>query len=164
MHDSRPDTTGDTTGNTTGNDRFTPLTPAQHELLAAARDVAARAYAPYSAFRVGAAVLAADGRVFTGCNVENASYGLSLCAERAALARAVAEGVQPGEVAGVAVWCLDACPGPDGTLPEGAAAPCGACRQWLAEIAPRAFLVSNSLPGAVAVAALLPFGFGLEKG
>jgi len=87
------------------------------ELLEEARRAAGRAYAPYSRFQVGAAVLARDGRVFTGTNVENASYGLTLCAERAALARAVAEGVRPQQVEVVAAT----------------ASPCGACRQWLAE-------------------------------
>lgn len=82
-----------------------------------ARHAAKAAYAPYSGFSVGAAVLARDGRLFVGANVENASYGLALCAERAALSRAVAEGVRPGEIAAVAVT----------------ASPCGACRQWLAE-------------------------------
>jgi cytidine deaminase len=87
------------------------------ELLEEARHAAEHAYAPYSRFHVGAAALARDGRVFTGVNVENASYGLTLCAERAALARAVAEGVGPREVEAVAAT----------------ASPCGACRQWLAE-------------------------------
>jgi cytidine deaminase len=87
------------------------------ELLEHARRAAERAYAPYSGFAVGAAVLARDGRVLTGANVENASYGLTLCAERAALARAVAEGVERGEVEAVAVT----------------ASPCGGCRQWLLE-------------------------------
>ncbi len=135
----------------------TGFTAEQRELLATARDAAGRAYAPYSGFRVGAAVLAADGRVFTGCNVENASYGLTLCAERAALARAVAEGA--GEIAGVAVACPDAAPGPDGRLPEGAAAPCGACRQWLAELAPRAWVVTTSFLVPRSVGDLLPVCF-----
>lgn len=126
-------------------------------LLQAAERAAENAYAPYSTFRVGAAVLAKDGRVFTGCNVENASYGLSLCAERAALAHAVAEGC--GEIAGVAIACLDAAPGPDGQLPEGAAAPCGACRQWLAELAPDAWVVTNSFASPRNVRDLLPLCF-----
>jgi cytidine deaminase len=87
------------------------------ELLGEATRAAERAYAPYSGFRVGAAVFTRDGRVFTGTNVENGSYGLTLCAERSALAGAVAAGVQPGEVEAVAVT----------------ASPCGACRQWLLE-------------------------------
>jgi cytidine deaminase len=86
-------------------------------LLELAAEAAARAYAPYSSFAVGAAVRARDGRVFTGANVENASYGLTLCAERAAIARALAEGVSPRELEAIAVT----------------ASPCGGCRQWLAE-------------------------------
>ena len=87
------------------------------ELYALAATAAASAYAPYSRFHVGAAALARDGRVITGVNVENASYPLGVCAERCALARAVAEGIRPGDVAAVAVT----------------ASPCGGCRQWLLE-------------------------------
>jgi cytidine deaminase len=87
------------------------------ELYEEAAGGAAGAYAPYSGFNVGAAVLTRDGRVITGVNVENASYPLGLCAERSALARAVAEGVRPGEVEAVAVT----------------ASPCGGCRQWMLE-------------------------------
>jgi cytidine deaminase len=87
------------------------------DLAEVARQAADNAYAPYSKFNVGAAALLRDGRVITGVNVENASYPLGLCAERCALARAVAEGVRPGEVEVVAVT----------------ASPCGACRQWLYE-------------------------------
>ena len=87
------------------------------ELYEKAAGAAAGAYAPYSKFNVGAAVLTRDGRVITGVNVENASYPLGVCAERCALARAVAEGVRPGEVEAVAVT----------------ASPCGGCRQWMLE-------------------------------
>jgi cytidine deaminase len=87
------------------------------ELYETAKAAAAGAYAPYSKFNVGAAVLLRDGRVITGVNVENASYPLGMCAERCALARAVAEGARPGEVEAVGVT----------------ASPCGGCRQWLLE-------------------------------
>jgi cytidine deaminase len=87
------------------------------ELYDLAGAAAAGAYAPYSHFDVGAAVLLRDGRVVTGVNVENASYPLGVCAERAALARAVSEGARPGDVEAVAVT----------------ASPCGGCRQWLLE-------------------------------
>jgi cytidine deaminase len=87
------------------------------ELYEEAAGAAAGAYAPYSKFNVGAAVLTRDGRVITGVNVENASYPLGMCAERCALSRAVAEGIRPGDVEAVAVT----------------AAPCGGCRQWLLE-------------------------------
>jgi cytidine deaminase len=87
------------------------------ELYEHARAAAAGAYAPYSNFFVGAAALLRGGRVVTGVNVENASYPLGMCAERCALARAVAEGARPGDVEAVAVT----------------ASPCGGCRQWLLE-------------------------------
>jgi cytidine deaminase len=87
------------------------------ELYGVAREAAAHAYAPYSRFDVGAAVLLRDGRVVTGVNVESASYPLGVCAERSALARAVAEGARPGDIEAVAVT----------------ASPCGGCRQWLLE-------------------------------
>ncbi len=93
------------------------------DLLRAAAAAARRAYAPYSKYRVGAAVRARDGRRFTGVNVENASYGLTLCAERVAVAAAVAAGVR--DIVEVAVVAT----GP--AWP----APCGACRQVLAEFA-----------------------------
>jgi cytidine deaminase len=88
------------------------------ELLAAADAVAARAYAPYSNFHVGCAVLARDGRVIEGVNVENAAYPLGVCAERTALSRAVAEGYGPGDFAVAAIT----------------ASPCGGCRQWMHEL------------------------------
>ena len=103
------------------------------ELLAAARTAAARAYAPYSHFHVGAALLFADGTVVTGANVENASYGLSLCAETVAIATASAAG-QLREVAAVAVigGAMDAAGRATGTVPV---SPCGRCRQVLNEAA-----------------------------
>lgn len=94
------------------------------ELLHEAERARRHAYAPYSRFAVGAALRAADGRVFRGANVENVSYGLTVCAERVALWSAVSEGVHDFVELAVA--------GPRGS----AAAPCGACRQALAEFAP----------------------------
>jgi cytidine deaminase len=93
------------------------VTDADRELLELAAAVAERAYAPYSNFFVGAAVRTRDGRVFEGVNVENAAYPLGICAEKAALAKAVSEGVKPGEVEALAVN----------------ASPCGGCRQWFHE-------------------------------
>ncbi len=93
------------------------------ELLTAATTVRQRAYAPYSNFQVGAALRTADGRVFVGCNVENTSYGLSVCAERNAIAAAVAGGMQPRELAALVVVADTADP----------VTPCGACRQVIVE-------------------------------
>jgi cytidine deaminase len=86
-------------------------------LLERAEEVAARAYAPYSSFLVGAAVRARDGRVFLGTNVESAAYPLGVCAEKAAIVGAVAEGCRPGDLEEIAIT----------------ASPCGGCRQWLVE-------------------------------
>ena len=88
------------------------------ELLARADAVAERAYAPYSKFLVGCAVLTRDGRVIEGVNVENAAYPLGVCAERTAFSRAIAEGHRPGDFVVAAVT----------------ASPCGGCRQWLVEM------------------------------
>ena len=96
----------------------------QRELLARARAAANRAYVPYSQFPVGAAVLAADGSIHTGCNVENASYGLTICAERVALTGAVSCGHR--EIVAVAVSAPK--------VPR--TTPCGACRQFLNEFRP----------------------------
>ena len=91
-------------------------------LLQSAVEARERAYASYSKFQVGAALLAADGRIYTGCNVENASYGLTICAERAAVFAAVTAGQQQYEMLAIAT--------------AGGATPCGACRQVLAEFSP----------------------------
>ena len=97
---------------------------ALENLAREARKAARLAYAPYSRFKVGAALLAEDGRVFTGCNVENASYGLTNCAERTAVFKAVSEGARRFTALAIA--------GGEGE----AAMPCGACRQVLAEFCP----------------------------
>jgi cytidine deaminase len=96
----------------------------QSELLARARAAANQAYVPYSEFPVGAAVLAADGSVHTGCNIENASYGLTICAERVAATSAVSSGHR--EIVAVAVSAPK--------VPR--TTPCGACRQFLNEFRP----------------------------
>lgn len=114
--------------------------------------MALRAYAPYSRFRVGAAVQSADGTVFVGCNVENASYGLTVCAERVAIFNAVAAGA-PRPFTALAVSCVDAA--------AGACSPCGACRQVIAEqLAENARVAVDGL-GCFTPRELLPHGFTL---
>ncbi len=122
-------------------------------LLAQARAARTRAYAPYSRFLVGAAVLCEDGTVFTGSNVENASYGLGMCAERVAIGAAVASGQQRFTAIAVA-----------GSGP-GATAPCGACRQVIAEFAPDCpVYCAGELGQALhtTMAALLPHQFSFQ--
>lgn len=123
-----------------------------HPLRQAAIDAAWHAYAPYSSFRVGAALLLEDGSIVSGCNVENASYGLTICAERSAMVQAIARFGPKVRVCAVVVTNLN----------EAASSPCGACRQFLAEFAatdaPVYFPDAN---GEVMqpISALLPFGF-----
>ena len=125
------------------------------DLIAAAREAAAQSYSPYSNFPVGAALLFADGSVTTGTNVENASYGLSLCAETVAVAKALAEGVRGGLVK-VAVTG----PGNDPITP------CGRCRQVLNELAqlggtdPEVLCVGPGEVRRTTLSALLPDAFG----
>jgi cytidine deaminase len=126
----------------------------REELLALAREVAQRAHCPYSHFHVGAAVVA-GGKTYIGVNVEISSYGLTLCAERSALAAAVAAGAGP--VTQVAVACIDAPP----AAPLNERSPCGACRQWLADLAPRAVIYIDGDARDFSVADLLPYAFGL---
>lgn len=132
------------------------LTPhTSDRLLALARDARTHAYAPYSNFMVGAALLTHDGRTFHGCNVENAAYGLCNCAERTMLFSAMAAGCKPGDFMAIAV--IADSPDP--------VSPCGACRQVMAE------LCSEDTPVLLAnlhgdtqettVAALLPGAFNL---
>ena len=122
-------------------------------LVKAARAAQARAYAPYSNFRVGAALESEGGEIYVGCNVENASYGLTICAERAAVCAAVAAGAQRFRRAVVV----------SDTDPP--AAPCGACRQVLSEFG-RDFRVDAVGPQGSAtwtMAELLPAAFGRDQ-
>lgn len=127
-------------------------------LCDAARTARESAYCPYSAFAVGAALLTQAGQVHSACNVENASYGLSLCAERAAVAAAAAAGLRPGGLLAAAVC--------GGGSTGAAITPCGACRQVLAEFAAPDCLVYCLAPGEAAeqarvyrLADLLPSAF-----
>jgi cytidine deaminase len=99
--------------------------------------VAGHAYAPYSRFPVGAAVLGASGRVYTGCNVENASFSLTQCAERVALAAAIADGNEPGSIAALVLY----------TPGLRVHSPCGACRQVMHELMAPGGLVASCCDG-----------------
>lgn len=120
----------------------------QDDLLHLAALARQSAYVPYSHFAVGAALRADDGRVFTGCNVENASYGLTICAERNAVAHAVAEGARRFDAIAV--------------VTENGVTPCGACRQVLAEFGPRMTVIVADVAGnhrVYAMNELLPDAF-----
>ena len=121
------------------------------KLLELALDARKNAYVPYSGYAVGAALLAEDGRVFTGCNVENAAYGNTLCAERTALVKAVSEGCRKFTRLAVVGNSTDYC------------WPCGACRQMLYEFAPGLRVLAARGDGAFETATLdqlMPHGFG----
>jgi len=122
------------------------------KLINAAGAARERAYAPYSLFKVGAAILTGEGRYYTGCNVENASYGLSCCAERVALFKAVSNGERHFEAIAITAGTDQFC------------APCGACRQALAEFNPalKVFMANNKGEFRLqTVAELLPAAFSL---
>ena len=120
------------------------------ELVRFAAEARRNAYAPYSHYRVGAALLAASGEVFTGCNVENASFGLTNCAERTALFKAVSEGHKEFEKIAISL--------------ENAGTPCGACRQVLNEFAPELVVLlgdeTGELVAETTLGQLLPSAFG----
>jgi cytidine deaminase len=127
----------------------------RQQLITAALQARQNAYAPYSEYQVGAAVLTKSGRIFAGCNVENASYGLTLCAERVAIVSAVAAGERDITALAVAT--------------SGGATPCGACRQFAAEFAPAmpVLLIDATKPQAaveVSLSDLLPGQFTFKKG
>lgn len=131
----------------------TALTESElHSLRDAASAACANAYAPYSNFRVGAACATASGRIFAGANVENASYGLTICAERNAVFQAVAAGER--EIVAVAIYTPTATP----------TTPCGACRQVLSEFGDDISVVcycDGPIVHEFSVAQLLPYGFHL---
>ncbi len=123
------------------------------ELIQQAREAAHHASVPYSRFPVGAAVQCDEGRVFRGCNIESASYGLTICAERVAIFSAVAQGARPTRLA---VTCVQGNASTPGSL-----MPCGACRQvMLDHMGPDAAVIVNNV-GVFTVAELLPHGFQL---
>lgn len=132
------------------------------ELVMLARQAAQNAHVPYSHFHVGAVVVT-DGNIFTGVNIESASYGLTLCAERSALAGMISAGEK--EVRAIAVACVDA----PNNAPLSTRTPCGACRQWMIDLAPNATIYidgGNDEAGqpiihAMPVRDLLPHAFEL---
>jgi cytidine deaminase len=127
--------------------------PARADLIAAARQAAGQAHCPYSRFRVGAAVLTDRGEIFSGCNVENASYGLTICAERNAIFQAVARSQAPVVIRAVVVFTPTDLP----------TAPCGACRQVINEFGPDAYVLSvcdGEEVIEIRLSELLPRAFG----
>lgn len=130
------------------------------KLIAAAQDVRRSAYAPYSGFTVGAALLCADGSVYTGVNVENASFPAGLCAERTAFAKAVSEGQR--QFAAIAIVGA-----PKEKQPQEFCFPCGVCRQVMAELAGEKLTVIAARSAQdyrlFAMKELLPFAFGAEQ-
>lgn len=125
------------------------------ELIQLALDARTRAYVPYSHFRVGAALLAGDGKVYTGCNIENAAYSPTICAERVAIGAAIAAGAEPGSFTTIAVAADNAVP----------TTPCGVCRQVLFELAPGLRVIMVAAPELgegrleMTIEELLPRGF-----
>jgi cytidine deaminase len=126
----------------------------RERLLASAREILRRAYAPYSGFKVGAAVLTQEGKIFTGCNVENASYGLTICAERSAIFSAVANSAGKPNLRAVAVVNEKEVP----------CSPCGACRQVISEFGLETVVLFKSEQGyeELTISELLPSGFRLQ--
>src|ERR1700688_3882178 len=130
------------------------LSKHNQRLLGAARKAMKRAYAPYSQFRVGAALLTAKGEVFAGCNVENASYGFSNCAERTAIFAAIAKSGPGLSIRAIAVVNDQGVP----------CSPCGACRQVIYEFGPEAVVIFQTANGwkESPITELLPEGFRLQ--
>ena len=130
-----------------------PTPISREQLIAEARAARLQAHAPYSHFLVGAALETKDGRIFRGCNVENASYGLTNCAERTAFFTAIAAGCRPGDFSRIAIVGQT----------TGPSSPCGACRQVLLELGgPQLRVILANLADAVLetdVKTLLPLSF-----
>ncbi len=126
-------------------------------LTATADRVAQNAYAPYSEFRVGVAVLGSSGSVFTGVNIENGSLGLGVCAERIALGSAFVAGERDIRV--IAISCIDV----RADRPIQDRLPCGGCRQWIQELAPEAEIVISGASARFTADELLPLPFRLHS-
>lgn len=137
---------------------MSPVNPGKQKTLSdEAKEAAKHAYAPYSNFHVGAAVRGASGRTYLGANIENASYGLGTCAERVALAAARMAGEK--DITEIAIACVDA---PKGS-PLNEKMPCGGCRQWIQEFAPKAKIVIVGEKTTYTITDLLPKPFKLGK-
>lgn len=123
-------------------------------LISYAKKAMGNAYAPYSQFCVGAAVLTSDGEIFTGCNVENASFGATICAERCAVLKAISEGYTSFEKIAIV------------SSSDNLTYPCGICRQFLSEFMEEGFIVLEDSYGNIkeySLEELLPFAFNLSK-
>ena len=133
------------------------MTP--EKLIELAKDAMTRSYSPYSGYKVGAALLCADGTVYQGCNIENAAFSPTVCAERTAIFKAVSEGRR--DFAAIAI-----CGGKDGVI-TGAFPPCGVCRQVMAEFCPADFPIyligADSTWQVMTLAQLLPLNFSAEE-
>lgn len=124
-------------------------------LIEKAHEAYQNSYVPYSKFQVGAAIQLKDGRVITGCNIENASYGLSMCAERTALYKLVSEGIDKTMIESIAI----------ATPQDHLVSPCGACRQVMRELMPlntKVFIATKNDTFETTNEALLPFGFDAD--
>jgi cytidine deaminase len=131
----------------------------KEQLIRLASEARANSYSPYSHFRVGAALLAKNGKIYTGCNVESGSFTPTMCAERVALGNALSAGEKPGDFTAIAVVADNAQP----------TTPCGVCRQIVSEIAPGVSVIMAAAPelgsGVLerTIEELLPYGFKLEE-
>lgn len=124
------------------------------KIIALAKKARKKAYVPYSKFKVGAALEASNGKIYTGCNIENASYGVTVCAERAALVKAVSEGVKKFKRIAIIADTKYPCP------------PCGICRQALYEFSPDLEIIMSNLKGktmVVKLSSLLKHAFKSNK-
>lgn len=124
------------------------------KLIASAKKARKKAYAPYSKFKVGAALEAVNGKIYTGCNVENASYGIAVCAERTALVKAVSEGAKKFKRIVIIADMKNPCP------------PCGICRQALYEFSPNMEVIMSNMKGKIertTLSALLKNAFKSNK-
>lgn len=122
-------------------------------LLEQAKKAREHAYAPYSKFPVGAVVLTKSGRIFTGCNVENAAYGLTICAEKTAIVKAISEGCKDIQAVAVIADTDDVC------------RPCGSCRQFISEFGSEIAVIMGNLKGKSKVCRitdLLPYNFSIK--